>query len=285
MDQYDEQRSGGAGHVDPGLSLACHAVSEMAVHAEALARLVRIHVESPIPTSSEDYNSNDNDNDVCTMIILAAVSPAIDELFAVRYSGVLRRGLIDDALGGHILRFLGYALDIVHVDESIRQRTLACAARLMALPTSDWKEVATKLSSQHRNDDWVANLGRCLIAMDQAANDDAYWQSTEQETLTHVFESVKVMHQVASSSTVIFTADGKELLRSLLGRLGRVLAASQQRMTPKRCATCGADQSQLAPRKLLLCTGCGATWYCGQECQRRDWLADHKRTCKLLKKN
>ena len=43
-----------------------------------------------------------------------------------------------------------------------------------------------------------------------------------------------------------------------------------------RCNTCGVDRDNAVLKK---CTGCSRVWYCGYECQKRNW-SKHKPVCK-----
>ena len=43
-----------------------------------------------------------------------------------------------------------------------------------------------------------------------------------------------------------------------------------------RCNTCGVDRDNAVLKK---CTGCSRVWYCGYECQKRNWFK-HKPVCK-----
>ena len=45
------------------------------------------------------------------------------------------------------------------------------------------------------------------------------------------------------------------------------------------CNTCGKMDTNLKK-----CGACGRSWYCSQDCQRKDWK-EHKKVCKALKKN
>ena len=48
----------------------------------------------------------------------------------------------------------------------------------------------------------------------------------------------------------------------------------------KRCAWCHVAEAELAAgSSLRKCAGCELVWYCGAECQARDWRAGHKRNC------
>ena len=49
---------------------------------------------------------------------------------------------------------------------------------------------------------------------------------------------------------------------------------SEQQTSLKRCTNCGA-----MGEKLLHCGRCHGPVYCGPECQKRDWKAQHKREC------
>ena len=40
------------------------------------------------------------------------------------------------------------------------------------------------------------------------------------------------------------------------------------------CCRCGASQP-----KLRRCSKCKGVWYCGPECQKKDWVAGHKTVC------
>ncbi|PCH40034.1 hypothetical protein WOLCODRAFT_116534 [Wolfiporia cocos MD-104 SS10] len=46
----------------------------------------------------------------------------------------------------------------------------------------------------------------------------------------------------------------------------------------RRCDNCHVLES--GDIRLRKCTGCAAYWYCGSECQTRQWNAHHKRVCK-----
>ena len=42
----------------------------------------------------------------------------------------------------------------------------------------------------------------------------------------------------------------------------------------KSCFRCGLQKS-----KLRRCSKCKGVWYCGPECQKKDWVAGHKNDC------
>ena len=45
----------------------------------------------------------------------------------------------------------------------------------------------------------------------------------------------------------------------------------------RRCAACGVWQLD-TDRKLERCSGCMRVYYCGRECQKKDWK-EHKKDC------
>ena len=51
--------------------------------------------------------------------------------------------------------------------------------------------------------------------------------------------------------------------------------AEAARPAARVCALCGADALQQ-------CSGCVSAYYCGAECQRTHWNANHKRRCRAL---
>mmetsp|Transcript_44422 Transcript_44422/g.108554 ORF Transcript_44422/g.108554 Transcript_44422/m.108554 type:complete len:111 (+) Transcript_44422:556-888(+) len=46
-----------------------------------------------------------------------------------------------------------------------------------------------------------------------------------------------------------------------------------------QCGVCGVAPSTLPSGKLLVCSKCKRTYYCGGECQKKDW-EKHKPLCK-----
>ena len=56
---------------------------------------------------------------------------------------------------------------------------------------------------------------------------------------------------------------------------------SQQRVY---CAACRREDKEVLPLTLKSCSRCKAVWYCGKECQRKDWKDGHKIDCAKIGK-
>jgi len=99
--------------------------------------------------------------------------------------------------------------------------------------------------------------------------DEIYGQRARNE----VPSLVKLAHEAMSQSR------GMEVYDMLgLERVGR----SSHGKTKYSCLKCGATKCADGS-KLFVCTKCDAVHYCSASCQKNDW-ADHKHSCKLLKK-
>ena len=48
----------------------------------------------------------------------------------------------------------------------------------------------------------------------------------------------------------------------------------------ERCDCCNKSRRELGLKHLLNCARCKKTYYCGKECQRKQWTAGHKELCR-----
>ena len=62
------------------------------------------------------------------------------------------------------------------------------------------------------------------------------------------------------------------------GATDLVVLHSEERDLSPQCSIC----SQALPPKPVCCAACKAVYYCGRECQRKDWSHSHKRMCSRL---
>jgi hypothetical protein len=63
----------------------------------------------------------------------------------------------------------------------------------------------------------------------------------------------------------------------------QVMAALMKECPAPACAQCHVKRMALAgDRKMRQCGNCRAVWYCGIDCQRLHWLAEHSALCKDL---
>ena len=87
-------------------------------------------------------------------------------------------------------------------------------------------------------------------------------------------EMIEKMEQEHSDKVQKTCNDVSE--RWLDGKTTAAASASKPRsaLQQKACASCGKSDSSL-----LLCGGCGSTWYCNRSCQAKDW-DKHQETCR-----
>lgn len=62
------------------------------------------------------------------------------------------------------------------------------------------------------------------------------------------------------------------------------LIESEEEVKRKACDAIGCGKVEDTVGALSLCNGCREWWYCGTECQKRDWKeGGHKKVCKETK--
>ena len=52
------------------------------------------------------------------------------------------------------------------------------------------------------------------------------------------------------------------------------------RIGGEKCDCCGKTPEDLGLENLLKCGNCGKAYYCGRQCQRKQWKAGHKMCCR-----
>ncbi|KAG1874337.1 hypothetical protein F4604DRAFT_1764011 [Suillus subluteus] len=58
--------------------------------------------------------------------------------------------------------------------------------------------------------------------------------------------------------------------------------ATLRKGQPRRCGSCGKEENASDNTHLRLCSRCRHTAYCGEDCQKKAWVAGHKTDCKAL---
>ncbi|KAG2031919.1 hypothetical protein BDR03DRAFT_971539 [Suillus americanus] len=58
--------------------------------------------------------------------------------------------------------------------------------------------------------------------------------------------------------------------------------ATLRKGQPRRCGSCGKEENASENTHLRLCSRCRHTPYCGEDCQKKAWVAGHKVDCKAL---
>ena len=48
----------------------------------------------------------------------------------------------------------------------------------------------------------------------------------------------------------------------------------------ERCDCCGKSREELGKTLLEYCTACKKAYYCGEDCQKKQWKAGHKKWCR-----
>jgi hypothetical protein len=95
---------------------------------------------------------------------------------------------------------------------------------------------------------------------------------------------------LATSNDIVFNASSWESDFSsgnpfagegTFGGLSPVSVATS--LKPRSCAWCGLGGSNGKDvKKLKLCSACRSTYYCSSECQSKDWINGHSKTCQVV---
>lgn len=90
---------------------------------------------------------------------------------------------------------------------------------------------------------------------------------------------IPVVLNKSPTAAVLRRLSDAEVLRIVKAPLERPGGVEFQnsRMQLRACSTCHAQEPAL--RTFMPCGRCRAAYYCGKECQRKDWKAGHKERC------
>jgi hypothetical protein len=108
------------------------------------------------------------------------------------------------------------------------------------------------------------------------------------EAQNYLFMTVCILSKPPTAATLRSLSDDevmKMVVAPLLHHGGGVegvlgVEEAKQRVMLQNCAGCGRSEKTMAEFKT--CTRCGSAFYCGRECQRKDWKV-HKKTCNVAK--
>jgi hypothetical protein len=99
-----------------------------------------------------------------------------------------------------------------------------------------------------------------------------------------LYKTVAVLNKPPTDATLQSLSDGDVMqivLKSLDGKcFSQGIEESKARVSFKTCASCRRSEATMGQFKH--CTRCKSTFYCDQECQKKDWKA-HKLVCSALR--